>query len=147
VHEFAALLGYKAAALTFLLYKMPSADKYVTFSIPKKSGGQRTIDAPTTKLKALQRSLADLLLDCRIDIEASKPPHQRRPLSHGFRIGHSTLTNARQHRRRRYVFNQEEEALDVEIEEQSRGSLSGSTAAEEDRVAVDRLTHAIAAKT
>jgi RNA-directed DNA polymerase len=101
--DVAKLLGYKPSSLSYVLYKIPVTQKYTIFSIPKKSGGTRQITAPDIKLKNLQRSVATLLTDCRVEIESAKP--KRRSLSHGFKKGHSILTNSRPHVGRRYVFN------------------------------------------
>lgn len=101
--DVAAILGYKPSALSFLLYKIPSGEKYETFQIPKKAGGVRQIDAPIPKLKKLQRRLSDLLYECAAEIEAANPG--RASLSHAFRKSHSIITNARPHRSRRYVLN------------------------------------------
>ena len=55
---------------------------------------------PIPQLKTLQRRLANVLYACRAEIDADS---DRRPLSHGFRRNLSIITNARQHKRRRYV--------------------------------------------
>jgi len=55
--DLAILLNYKPAALAYILYKTVPAAKYTTFTIPKKSGGQRTIDAPIPQLKVCNKSL------------------------------------------------------------------------------------------
>jgi RNA-directed DNA polymerase len=99
---FAKLLGYKPSALAYILYKLPDSAKYHSFTIPKASGGERHIDAPLEPLKTLQRRLATLLYDCVAHIEHET---KRTALSHGFRRKRSIITNARQHRNRRYVFN------------------------------------------
>jgi len=87
---------------------MPEDKKYFKFEIQKKSGGVRNICAPTGALKMIQRKLADLLYDCREEIENSQPitkgPKQR-PLSFGFRRAQSIMDNARQHRHCRFVLN------------------------------------------
>jgi len=60
---------------------------YITFAIPKRSGGERLIMAPKRHLKRLQRQLNQLLID-------------RLPVSecaHGFRRGRSIRTNAEPH--------------------------------------------------
>lgn len=101
--EFAPILGLPASALAYTLYKAPGP-KYTMFSIPKKSGGVREIAAPTERLKVLQEYLAELLTECRREIETlDKPP--KKLVSHGFRKEGSIITNARQHRKRRYVLN------------------------------------------
>lgn len=102
IHDLAAILGYKASAIAFLLYKTPPATKYTTFTIPKKSGGVRQIDAPNDQLKGLQRRLANVLYQCIKTMEhgGAKPG-----LSHAYRNGRSIVTNASVHKRRRFVLN------------------------------------------
>jgi RNA-directed DNA polymerase len=101
--ELATLLDFKPKGVSFILYKIPAANKYTTFEIPKRTGGQRTIKAPVEKLKNLQRKLADLLQDCQAEIEKARDLEDR--TAHGFKRGKSIVTNARQHRHRRWVFN------------------------------------------
>ena len=60
---------------------------YVTFAIPKRTGGERLIMAPKARLKALQRRLNALLV--------SKLPISE--YAHGFRTGHSVRSNAEPH--------------------------------------------------
>src|SRR3984885_1253897 len=104
--KFAAAIGYKSSGLSFILYKMTDAAKYQTFDIPKSSGGTRTIHAPTEKLKRLQARLANVILECNIEINTKNPLP---PLSHGFEKGRSIFTNAWEHKNRRFVLN-----IDVE---------------------------------
>lgn len=99
----ASLLDFRPKAVSYLLYKVPLADKYRSFDIPKRSGGQRTIDAPNDSLKLLQRRLADLLQDCADEIVATNNRKER--AAHGFKRNRSIITNARRHRHRRWVFN------------------------------------------
>ena len=103
LHDIAALLGYKPKSVSYILYKLPSARKYSTFEIPKKNGEQRTIRAPDKQLKSLQRKLADLLQDCLDEVNTTRQLKDR--TAHGFKRGRSIITNARQHRHRRWVFN------------------------------------------
>jgi retron-type reverse transcriptase len=63
------------------------APHYVTFAIPKRTGGERLIMAPKRRLKALQRKLNALLC-------AKLPASEN---AHGFRPGHSVRTNAQPH--------------------------------------------------
>jgi RNA-directed DNA polymerase len=101
--DLAMLLNYKPASLAYILYKTVPAAKYTTFIIPKKSGGQRTIDAPIPQLKVLQQKLATLLQDIWDEIQQA---HKRRDtIAHGFRRGRSIVTNARKHRNKRFVLN------------------------------------------
>ena len=39
--DLAKCLGYHPSALSYILYKIPNPDKYTTFKVPKKSGGER----------------------------------------------------------------------------------------------------------
>ena len=99
----AKLLGYQPKAVSYILYKIREEAKYTTFTIPKKDGGVREINAPVSHLKELQRRLADLLQRCFEEKYGFK--NYRRPLSHGFRKDLSIITNASNHRNKRYVFN------------------------------------------
>jgi len=129
--ELARLLGVRASELTYVLYVLKPATQYVSFKIPKKSGGERTIHSPSDRLKVIQSSLSDLLLDCIDDINKSKPgkPHldrfvkgkkeklldSKKPkplaylftptLSHGFVRNRSIITNAMMHLHRKNVLN------------------------------------------
>lgn len=85
---------------------MPPTKKYIDFSIPKKNGGERLISAPCPQLNDLQRRLANILYACQEEISKKSP---RKSLSHGFKKEHSIITNAKPHKRRRYVLN-----LDIE---------------------------------
>ncbi len=99
----AALLYFTPTGLAYNLYKIPPANKYKSFSIPKKNGGNRKIDAPNDKLKLMQARLADLLYDCLDEIEEANPA--RRRISHGFHRRRGIISNALPHRRARYVLN------------------------------------------
>ena len=101
--DVATLLGFKPKAVSYILYKQPPATKYKTFQIPKRNGGQRTIKAPVDALKLLQRKLSDLLQDCIYEIAVANNRKDR--TAHGFKRKRSIITNARQHRHRRWVLN------------------------------------------
>lgn len=103
MEDFATLLGYSPAGLSYILYRQPSALKYRSFTIPKRSGEERHILAPKPKLKLLQRRLADLLYQALADIDKAGTP--RKPLSHGFAKKLSIVTNAKNHKRKRFVLN------------------------------------------
>jgi Reverse transcriptase (RNA-dependent DNA polymerase). len=77
--------------------------KPLQFKINKRSGGQRTINAPEPKLKLLQSRLSDLLQNCIDEINDTRNINSA--ISHGFRPKYSIITNAKTHRNRRYVFN------------------------------------------
>ncbi len=102
LRNFAKLLGFKPRAISYILYKISEEDKYIQFTINKKNGGKRIINAPTEKLKILQRRLADLLNECLEEINSL---YNKKTLSHGFRRKHSIITNASNHKNKRYVFN------------------------------------------
>ena len=60
---------------------------YVTFAIPKRSGGHRLIHAPKKRLKAIQRRL-------NAELVGKLPVSQ---YAHGFRAGRSVASNAKCH--------------------------------------------------
>jgi len=105
--QLAALLGIKAQFLTHVLYKSNPATQYTSFSIPKKSGGTRTIFAPSDNLKSLQSSLSNLLLDCIDEINEAntKKYTYKHALSHGFVRKGSIMTNAVMHLNKKNVLN------------------------------------------
>lgn len=97
------MLGFTPKGLAFVLFKLKPEAKYKTFTISKKTGGTRLIQAPTEQLKLLQERLGALLNDCLDDIEAAHPA--RRRVSHAFQRKRSIVTNAVPHRNCRYVLN------------------------------------------
>jgi RNA-directed DNA polymerase len=60
---------------------------YVTFAIPKRSGGKRLIMAPKRRLKAIQRNLVTLLIE-KLTVNE---------IAHGFRKGRNIRTGAEPH--------------------------------------------------
>jgi RNA-directed DNA polymerase len=105
LNDVAHLLSVKPSALAFVLYKIPNEDKYKTFTVPKKNGGERIISAPTERLKLLQSRLGKFLEQCQLEVEAELKVKPRCVLAHGFKTGFSIQTNAINHRARRWVFN------------------------------------------
>lgn len=103
LEDFSNLLGYQPKYLAYILYKATDAEKYSTFTITKKSGGDRQICAPNERLKSLQRKLSDLLGDCCAEIEKNRGG--KKYYFHGFSRGRSIITNAQIHKNRRYVLN------------------------------------------
>lgn len=100
--DLAILLNYRPSSLAYIIYKIPDLGKYTTFEIPKSSGGNRTIKKPISRLAKLQRRVADYLYDCLDEIEIRNGKDK---YSHGYRKGRSIITNAKMHKRKRYVFN------------------------------------------
>lgn len=110
LRDLADLLGVTAPGLAYILYHKPRDQLYRSFEIPKRKGGTRNISAPTDELKTIQRKLASLLQECWLEIGEGKNRTGRYPgrkdrVAHGFLPGRSIRTNARQHRRKRYLFN------------------------------------------
>ena len=102
-NDVAKLLQTTLKGLTAILYTKPIATRYTTFETPKRGGGKRVIKAPDPKLKLLQQKLSVLLQDCldEINLAKSKEDH----IVHGFMRKRSIISNAKQHRNRRWVFN------------------------------------------
>ncbi|MFT5297094.1 MAG: RNA-directed DNA polymerase [Colwellia sp.] len=126
--ELAALLGVKTSFLTHCLYVIKPANQYTQFTIAKKNGGERIINAPTGKLKSIQSALSNLLLDCLDELNNKKYPESelakpnakhskilkvkcssaqiKQPsLSHGFERKRSIITNAMMHLNQKNVLN------------------------------------------
>ena len=101
--DLAKLLGFTPKGVSYVLYKISSGKKYRTFEIPKKSGGVRTIHAPEPQLALLQSRLAEMLNACVRERKKENPRFWFS--SHGFHQGHTIISNAEVHRRRRFVFN------------------------------------------
>jgi retron-type reverse transcriptase len=95
--DLAAALGFTIPQLRWLAFHAEVATRihYVHFTVPKKSGGARTLSAPHRKLADAQRWILDNILN-QLAVE---PPVQ------GFRKGSSTVTNARPHCRQAVVVN------------------------------------------
>ncbi len=101
--ELADFLGYELRSFVYILYKMSEDEKYKTFRISKKHGGERTINAPHPKLSLIQKRLARMLYAC---VEEHKKENPRFWFaSHGFQKKRTIVSNAHVHRRRRFVFN------------------------------------------
>ena len=110
LYDFAKFLGYKKGSLAYILYSPKYMNKYVSFKIPKRSGGMRTINAPDKKLKKVQKILSEKLQNCYEEIqEKSEQPSIvksiKNKIVHGYRINTSIETNAFCHRNKRFVLN------------------------------------------
>ena len=101
--EFAATIGVNASFLTRILYVNKIEDQYYQFQIPKRNGGKRTINAPTTELKEIQSRLSKLLLACIDEINDLKKIKPE--LSHGFTKKRSIITNAEKHIHQKNILN------------------------------------------
>ncbi len=96
-------LGIPVRQLTGLLYGKKIENCYKTFSIKKKSGEERIINAPDKSLKYVQRRLARLLLKRLNEIHTKN--NIKNNISHGFFKGKSIKTNAMPHRNKKYLLN------------------------------------------
>lgn len=77
------------------LYSVNDEYKYKTFSLNKKSGGKREINAPRRLLKMMQSKLSKDLYKV----------YPTRVPTHGFAQKRSIVTNAQRHLDKKYVFN------------------------------------------
>ncbi len=93
--DVAALLEVKYSDLTYHLYKSTSYQKYTTFTIPKRSGGQREIKAPISSIKILQRKLNNIL----------QQVYKHREPVHSYIYKHNVVSNARRHVNKKWVLN------------------------------------------
>lgn len=101
--ELAQFLGISLADLHKVLYIDTPDSYYITFSIPKKSGNFRIINAPTGLLKSIQHKLYLGILKYQENLREQH--NLRNIISHGFEPGKSIMTNALVHKNKRYVFN------------------------------------------
>jgi RNA-directed DNA polymerase len=101
--ELAAALSLSVPQLRWLVFHAEVASRvhYVSFTVPKRTGGVRTLSAPHRKLAAAQEWTLRSILD-RLPVA---------PPAHGFVAGRSILTNARLHARRAVVVNLDLEAF------------------------------------
>lgn len=83
------------AQLTYHANPAGQIDRYKTFSIKKKSGGERIINSPNSGLKCIQRCL-NLIFQTIYEPSIS---------ANGFVNGRSILTNAKVHTGFNYVYN------------------------------------------
>jgi RNA-directed DNA polymerase len=92
--DVAALLGLQPRELMWWIFALDEHRRYRRFEIIRRSGAEpREIRAPIKPIKDIQRDLADVLTRCY-----SAPPHV-----HGFVPGRSPSSNARRHRRQKWV--------------------------------------------
>ena len=93
--DLAKLLEYRYDGLVYHLYRTPEEKKYETFLITKKSGGLRTINAPTPKIKHIQRRLNEILQNAYLP----------KPVVFGFTHGKNIVDNAGKHKKKNWVLN------------------------------------------
>lgn len=86
--DFANLLGYSEKSFTHILFSEDIHQRYNQFTIPKKTGGVRTILAPKSNLKILQGRLNLILNECFGELEKKRLERTgniKYIASHGFR--------------------------------------------------------------
>lgn len=88
-------VGFEEKQLNYYININTDRQRYVTFKIKKKSGGERTISAPIKGLKEFQKAMA-IILQCVFS------PHEA---ATGFVWGKSIVDNAKPHIRQNYVYN------------------------------------------
>lgn len=101
--DLASLMEIPLQKLTYILYAKEIDDSYTTFTIPKKSGGNRLIHSPDEVLKNIQRTLAAKLLNHHHQIYANQ--YHKRQISHGFEKQKSIITNAKNHLNKDIIIN------------------------------------------
>jgi retron-type reverse transcriptase len=101
--DLAAALGLTIPQLRWLAFHTEVAARvhYVSFTIPKRSGGVRLLSAPHRKLAVAQTWVLENIV-ARLPVE---------PPAHGFIPGRGILTNARPHAGRAVVVNLDLEAF------------------------------------
>jgi retron-type reverse transcriptase len=101
--DVARAMGISIPRLRWLSYHTVVASRvhYVTFMVPKKSGGIRTLSAPHRKLSRAQKWILEQILN-KLPVE---------PPAHGFLAGRSIVTNARLHAGRPVVVNMDLEGF------------------------------------
>ncbi len=101
--EVAEALGLTIPRLRWLAFHTEVATRihYVHFQVPKRSGGTRTLSAPHRTLAAAQQWIFENILN-KLPVEDP---------AHGFVVGRSILTNARQHVGRKVVLNMDLEGF------------------------------------
>ncbi len=87
----------KLQTLTYYANTKLSIGRYQSFTIPKKSGGVRTLHAPTGPLKTIQRCI-------NVAFQLMSEVHTHKAAT-GFVPGKSIADNARPHIGKQYVYN------------------------------------------
>lgn len=93
--QVAAFLGTTYPQLSKIFYHTPKRYQYRQFEIEKRNGGSRTISSPNKKIKEIQKTIAEILLEI----------YKQKPSVHGFSKNRSIVTNAQQHLDKKHIFN------------------------------------------
>ncbi|NJS10001.1 MAG: tetratricopeptide repeat protein [Microcoleus sp. CSU_2_2] len=92
--DIAQAMGVSVKGLRFLAFSRKKSH-YIRFQIPKKTGGNRKISAPTHLLKKSQKWILENILE-NIQLHEA---------AHGFRLKHSIVTNAEHHVGKEVIIN------------------------------------------
>lgn len=92
-----------ARDFAYIVYKIPDSQKYIEFDIKKANGSQRKIAAPMSVLKYLQKSFANIILNCVSEIQQQDKKFLA--TNHGFEKYKSIISNARVHQGKKYLLN------------------------------------------
>src|ERR1700730_1052336 len=95
LEDLGKVLGCSAKTLGYYLYRLNIPAQYKTFTVPKRRGGTRTIRAPHSNLKIIQRSIADEL----------EKLVTLRPCVNGFTKGRDIIRNASVHVGHTHILN------------------------------------------
>lgn len=103
INSLSQLLSITKQDLTYLLYKLKPNNCYRQFSIPKRNGGIRIINAPFNNLKIIQKKLALILLEYyEIYIKDNNLIHE---VSYGYEKKKDIYGNANRHKNKRFILN------------------------------------------
>lgn len=105
-NDFFNLLGIPSKKMNYILYNRKQKgieNMYVSFSIPKKNGGMRVINAPNKELKFIQNKLANLLENQYYDSYNNHPYKDN--VTHAFQKNKGIITNAKIHRNKKNILN------------------------------------------
>lgn len=108
-HGLLRQLGYTNVSIKkvmYIIYRLEDTEKYTEFKI-HTGKKERQITTPTKSLKMLQKKLAQALQECYFEIENVRGNKTNKIFfnAHGFLSNRSIITNAYNHKNKRYVLN------------------------------------------
>lgn len=95
--DLAEVLEISLQTLIYYAYRLPKTSQYSQFTIPKRSGKNRTITAPSSNIKIIQRNLNRL-------IQTSYSNHESK-YSYAFSNHKSNIKNAKVHKSSKLILN------------------------------------------
>jgi RNA-directed DNA polymerase len=97
--DIAKLVGFSLKQLNYWIRVIPTARRYIIFSVPRRHGGARVIHAPIKPIKEMQQKLAAELMLC----------YRAPAMVHGYVRARNIKSNAMGHSGKRWVL-----CLDIE---------------------------------